>query len=72
MRLDQFTVKAQEALTSAQAEAERSDHPEFTPEHLLRALLAQEGGVVPAALGKLGLATGAIGADVDRALASLP
>jgi ATP-dependent Clp protease ATP-binding subunit ClpB len=72
MRLDQFTVKAQEALTSAQAEAERSDHPEFTPEHLLKALLVQEGGVVPAALGKLGLATGAIGADVDKALASLP
>ena len=58
MRLDQFTVKAQEALTSAQAEAERSDHPEVTPEHLLKALLVQEGGVVPAALGKMGLATG--------------
>jgi ATP-dependent Clp protease ATP-binding subunit ClpB len=72
MRLDQFTVKAQEALSSAQAEAERSDHPEFTPEHLLKALLVQEGGVVPAALGKLGLGTAGIGADLDKALASLP
>jgi ATP-dependent Clp protease ATP-binding subunit ClpB len=72
MRLDQFTVKAQEALTSAQSDAEKSDHPEFTPEHLLKALLVQEGGVVPAALGKLGLAPAAIGADIDKALASLP
>jgi ATP-dependent Clp protease ATP-binding subunit ClpB len=72
MRLDQFTVKAQEAITEAQTAAEKSDHPEFTPEHLLRGLLAQEGGVVPSALAKMGVATGAIAQDVDRALAGLP
>jgi ATP-dependent Clp protease ATP-binding subunit ClpB len=65
-------VKAQEALSSAQAEAERSDHPEFTSEHLLKSLLVQDGGVVPAALGKLGIVTGAIGADIDKTLSSLP
>jgi ATP-dependent Clp protease ATP-binding subunit ClpB len=72
MRLDQFTVKAQEALTSAQTAAEKSDHPEVTAEHLLKTLLDQEGGVVPAALGKLGLNAGAIAADVEKSLASLP
>jgi ATP-dependent Clp protease ATP-binding subunit ClpB len=72
MRLDQFTVKAQEALTSGQNEAERRDHPEFTPEHLLKALVSQEGGVVPAALGKLGLSVAPVEAEVERALASLP
>jgi ATP-dependent Clp protease ATP-binding subunit ClpB len=72
MRLDQFTVKAQEALTSAQSHAEKSDSPEVQPEHLLRALLDQEGGVVPSALGKLGVATAALLAEVDRGLASLP
>ena len=72
MRFDQFTVKAQEALTAAQTAAERSDHPEVTPEHLLASLLAQEGGVVPSALGKLGASTGAIAADVDRVVGSLP
>ena len=51
MRMDQFTVKAQEGLGSAQTLAEKSDHPEVTPEHLLRALLDQEGGVVPSILG---------------------
>jgi ATP-dependent Clp protease ATP-binding subunit ClpB len=72
MRLDQFTVKAQDAITSAQTQAEKSDHPEVTPEHLLQALMAQEGGVVPAALGKMGLNAGAIGQDLGRALGALP
>src|SRR5512136_796714 len=72
MRLDQFTVKAQEALTSAQTFAEKSDHPEVTTEHLLKTLLEQEGGVVPAALGKLGVNTGGLASDVDRSLAALP
>jgi ATP-dependent Clp protease ATP-binding subunit ClpB len=72
MRLDQFTVKAQEALTSAQTGAEKADHPEVTSEHLLKALLEQEGGVVPAALGKLGVNAESVGADVDATLASLP
>jgi ATP-dependent Clp protease ATP-binding subunit ClpB len=72
MRLDQFTVKAQEALTTAQTVAEKSDHPEVTAEHLLKALLDQEGGVVPSALGKLGVNTGGLAVDVERSLSSLP
>src|SRR5262245_35154311 len=72
MRLDQFTVKAQDAITSAQTRAEKNDHPEVTPEHLLAAMLAQEGGVVPAALGKMGVNTSAIAQEAERILASLP
>jgi len=72
MRLDQFTTKAQEALTNAQAEAEKSDHPEVTAEHLVKTLLGQEGGVVPAALGKLGINLGALTQDIEQALASMP
>ncbi|MCM2255167.1 MAG: ATP-dependent chaperone ClpB [Vicinamibacteria bacterium] len=72
MRLDQFTVKAQEALGAAQTRAEKADHPEFTPEHLLATLLEQEGGVVPSALAKLGVPAVQIAAEVERALASLP
>jgi ATP-dependent Clp protease ATP-binding subunit ClpB len=72
MRLDQFTIKAQEAITAAQTRAEKSDHPEVTPEHLLHALLTQEGGVVPAALAKMGLPVGPIVQDVERALTGLP
>jgi ATP-dependent Clp protease ATP-binding subunit ClpB len=70
--MEQFTVKGQEALAAAQTAAEKSDHPEVTPEHLLKALLDQEGGVVPSALGKIGTNLGALGAELDRALAALP
>jgi ATP-dependent Clp protease ATP-binding subunit ClpB len=72
MRLDQFTVKAQEALTSAQTMAEKSDHPEVTPEHLLKTLVEQENGVVPSALGKLGVSPDAVAGELDRHIASLP
>ena len=72
MRMDQCTVKAQEALASAQTDAEKSDHPEVSPEHLLKLLLSQEGGVVPSALGKLGADAARVADDVDRTLASLP
>jgi ATP-dependent Clp protease ATP-binding subunit ClpB len=71
MRLEQFTVKAQEALTGAQTAAEKRDHAEFTPQHLLAALLSQEGGVVPSALGKLGANTGQIQAETERSLQGL-
>ena len=71
MRLDQFTVKAQEAIAAAQTAAEKADHPEVTTEHLLQALLGQEGGVVPSALGKLGANAAAVLADVG-AVARLP
>ena len=72
MRLDQFTVKAQEALTSAQTGAEKADHPEVTPEHLLKALLEQEGGVVPAALGKLGVSADGLRPRSRRPLGRFP
>ncbi len=72
MRLDQFTLKAQEALSAAQTRAEKSDHPEFTTEHLLAALLEQEGGVVPSALGKLGANPATVQQEIERSLKSLP
>jgi ATP-dependent Clp protease ATP-binding subunit ClpB len=72
VRLDQFTVKAQEALAAGQTQAEKNDHPEVTPEHLMLALLAQEGGVVPSVLGKLGADVDRLRQEVERALAALP
>src|SRR5574341_1315885 len=72
MRLDQLTVRAQEALAAAQTEAEKNDHPEVTPEHLLQALLGQENGVVPSCLAKLGVGLPALKAEIDAVLGSLP
>jgi ATP-dependent Clp protease ATP-binding subunit ClpB len=72
MRLDQFTLKAQEALSTGQTLAEKRDHPEVTPEHLLHALLSQEGGVVGSALAKLGAGVAAVQSESERALDALP
>src|SRR5204863_6502935 len=54
MKIDQLTVKAREALASSREIAMAKHHAEIAPEHLLAALLEQDGGVVPRILTKLG------------------
>ena len=54
MNFNKLTIKAQEAVVAGQALARESGHPEYTPEHLLLALLRQEGGIVAPLLSKLG------------------
>src|SRR5712691_10529473 len=54
MKLDKFTVKAQEALQESQVIARKRDHQEILPEHLLAALLAQQDGLVPPLLQRVG------------------
>ena len=54
MKLDKFTVKAQEALQESQAIARKRDHQEILPEHLLAALLAQQDGLVAPILQRIG------------------
>ena len=72
MKLDKLTVKAQEAIASSREVAVARSHPEVRPEHLLVALLEQEGGVVPRILSKLGADPRVVRADVDKALGKLP
>ncbi|MBK5254978.1 MAG: AAA family ATPase, partial [Vicinamibacteria bacterium] len=72
MRQDQFTVRAQEVIASAQSFAEGVDHAEVTPEHILKAALDQQGGVVSSALERLGVDTQQLSTDVDRILEGLP
>jgi ATP-dependent Clp protease ATP-binding subunit ClpB len=55
LNFNKLTVKAQEAVVEAQNLARGSGHAELTPEHLLMALLQQEGGIVSPILGKLGV-----------------
>ena len=72
MKLDKLTVKAQEAIAAARDVAVQRHHAEVTPEHLLVALLEQEGGVVPRILAKLGADPRVVGKDLDTALGKLP
>jgi ATP-dependent Clp protease ATP-binding subunit ClpB len=72
MKFDQLTVKAQEAVANGQREARGSGHAEFTPEHLLKALLAQEEGIVVPILSKLGANPEKIAGEVEAALERRP
>ena len=45
MRPDRMTTKSREAFQSAIEHASRRGNPELQPEHLLLAMLEQEGGV---------------------------
>jgi ATP-dependent Clp protease ATP-binding subunit ClpB len=68
MKLDKFTVKAQEALQEAQSIARRRDHQEILPEHLLAALLAQQDGLVAPLLQRIGADPKLVQARLDDEL----
>ncbi|NPA90739.1 MAG: ATP-dependent chaperone ClpB [Chloroflexi bacterium] len=72
MRLDKFTQKAQEALLEAQHLAQEYNHPQIDPEHLLKALITQEGGVVPSILRRIGVDPQLVLQDVENELARKP
>ncbi len=72
MRLDRYTQKSQEALYEAQHIAQEYNHPQVEPEHLLRALITQEGGVVPSVFKRMGVDAGLILQDLDQELARKP
>ncbi len=54
MQADRFTVKSQEALAAAQRLAATRRNPEAAPQHLLLALLEQDGGIVVPVLRRAG------------------
>ena len=72
MNINKYTEKAQEAVVAAQQHAERSGHPQIDPEHLLHALLTQQGGIVPSLAGKMGKDAAALARDTEGLLAKLP
>jgi ATP-dependent Clp protease ATP-binding subunit ClpB len=69
---EKFTVKAQEALASAQELAFKRNHTETTPVHLLFALVQQNEGVVVPVLKKMGVVLSGLVEGIERSLARLP
>ncbi len=55
MNLDKCTVKTRDAIQEATSMAQRSDHAQVETEHLLYALLSQEGGVVSPLVERIGV-----------------
>ena len=72
LRMDKLTVKAQEALARAQELAAVRNQQQIEPLHILSALLAQNEGVVPPVLAKLGVRPEAVAEQLDRQLVQLP
>ena len=52
MNLDKLTHKSQEAIQAAHENARAAGNPELLPEHLLHALLVQDGSIVAAVLSR--------------------
>jgi ATP-dependent Clp protease ATP-binding subunit ClpB len=72
MRFDRMTTKAQEALRGAIDFATRRGNPELYPEHLLRELLVQDGGIVGPILTKAGGNPKGLVADLEKKIGEYP
>ncbi|MGA7914317.1 MAG: Clp protease N-terminal domain-containing protein, partial [Candidatus Acidiferrales bacterium] len=72
LRFDKLTVKAQEALQTAQEMGGRMGQQQIEPLHLLWALAAQGDGVVAPLLEKLGVSPTRLAADVEKQIERLP
>ncbi|HEY4261677.1 MAG TPA: Clp protease N-terminal domain-containing protein, partial [Schlesneria sp.] len=71
-RPDKLTVKAQEAIQTAQELAESQGNPQFVPLHLLKALLDEQQGIVRPLLEKIGIRVPQLRGIVDADLNKLP
>ena len=72
MRPDRMTTKSREAFQDGIARASRFGNPELQPEHLLAAMIDQEGGVGGPLLQKAGADASALRAAVARKVEGLP
>jgi ATP-dependent Clp protease ATP-binding subunit ClpB len=72
MRLDKFTVKAQEALEASGGIASEFSAAQVEPEHLLKALLDQADGIIRPLLAKIGASADAMASEVNAAIEASP
>ena len=72
MDMNTMTMKLQEALQTASSHAMRRSHQGIDVEHLLLALLDQEGGTTSTLLEQAGVALSAVRQATDQALGKLP
>ena len=72
MRLDRLTTKTREALMAAQQIAAEMGNPELYPEHLVLALLVQEGGLCKPVVEKSGADAAALTDGINKRLAAMP
>ncbi len=72
MDLNRMTIKLQDALQAASGHAMRRSHQGVDVEHVLLALLEQEGGIAGALLEHAGVSLAAVKNAVEQALSKIP
>src|SRR5437899_11604811 len=72
LRFEKMTVKAQEAVQSAQEIAASHENQQVEPVHYLAALAAHADGVVPPLLSRLGIRIEALSQEIEREIGRLP
>jgi ATP-dependent Clp protease ATP-binding subunit ClpB len=72
MRFDRFTIRGQEAVQEAVGLAEKNQHQQVEPEHLLATMLEQKEGVVKPIFGKIGANAQTIMTELDAVIQKFP
>ncbi len=72
MNAQNYTRKSLEAVQTAQSMALENRNSCLAPEHLLYALVDQDGGLIPSLLGRMGADANALLSELDTAIAALP
>ena len=72
MNAQNLTQKSLEAIQTAQSMALENRNNYIMPEHLLYALVDQDGGLIPSLLGKMGVDCNTVLAELDTAISAFP
>jgi ATP-dependent Clp protease ATP-binding subunit ClpB len=72
MHRERFTIRAQEAVDSAVKLAEKHNHQQVEPEHLMITMLESTEGIIKPILEKVGVRPGIIVKEMEEALAKIP
>ena len=72
MNAQNFTQKTLEAVQTAQSMAQENRNSYITPEHLLYALVDQDGGLIPTLFKRMGVDCDALLSEIDGQIAALP
>ena len=72
MNAEKYTQKALEAVKTAQSMAQENDNQYVTTEHLLYALLDQDGGLIGSLFGKMGVDCDGLLSELDTLIRNLP
>jgi ATP-dependent Clp protease ATP-binding subunit ClpB len=72
MNINKYTEKAREAVASAIEVAQKANHPQVEPEHLLVALVEQPEGIIPELLRKMNVDPAGVGKAARDLLKAMP